>query len=86
MSIKEPLRTVLEKYCYIECYNLKLIKDILSSGRPVPYDAELVKAQLKETIEYELISPEEYEQLTEEDFDSRDELQAWLQELWDELP
>lgn len=31
------------------------------------------------------ISPEQYESLTGEDFDTQEELNSWLQELWNEL-
>ncbi|WP_020408554.1 hypothetical protein [Hahella ganghwensis] len=51
-----------------------------------PYDINLFKSQLKEAIEKELISPQEYEELTEEDFDSQQDLQVWLEELLSELP
>lgn len=56
------------------------------TGKGFPYDAELFKAQLREAIDNKLISPEEYEELTEEDFDSQDDLQAWLEEFLSELP
>lgn len=47
---------------------------------------ELFKAQLREAIDNKLISPEEYEELTEEVFDSQEDLQVWLEVFWSELP
>lgn len=86
MSIKEPLRTVLRKYCHVECYDPKLIRDAIISGKGFPYKVEEVKSQLREAIDNRLISLEEYEELTEEDFDSQEDLQAWLEEFLAELP
>jgi hypothetical protein len=86
MSIKEPLKTILRKYCHVECYDPQLIREVISTAKGFPYDVELFKAQLREAIDNKLISPEEYEELTEEDFDSQEDLQVWLEEFWSELP
>ncbi|MES9859418.1 MAG: hypothetical protein ABW157_12045 [Candidatus Thiodiazotropha sp. LLP2] len=86
MSIKEPLRTILRKYCHVECYDPQLIREVVSTGKGFPYDVELVKVQLREAIDKKLISPAEYEELTEEDFDSQDDLLVWLEEFLSELP
>lgn len=82
MRAKEPLITILRKYCHIECYEPQLIREAISTDKGFPYDLELFKAQLREAIDKELISPDLYEALTEEDFDSQEDLQAWLEELW----
>ncbi|GLQ70777.1 hypothetical protein [Vibrio penaeicida] len=84
-NFKEPLKTVLKKYCHIECYDPELIKRAVVSGKGFPYDFELFKEQLRDAIDQNLISPSEYEQLTEEDFDSRENLNEWLEELLDDL-
>ena len=86
ISIKEPLKTVLRKYYHVECYDPQLIREAISTGKGFPYDVSLFKTQLREAIDNRLISPEEYEELTEEDFDSQEDLQAWLEEFWSELP
>ncbi|CCN72614.1 hypothetical protein VIBNISFn118_630004 [Vibrio nigripulchritudo SFn118] len=80
-DIKEPLRTVLRKYCHIECYDAELIKRAVNSGKGFPYEIELFKLQLREAIDQSSICPVEYEQLTDEDFDSVEELNEWLEEL-----
>lgn len=86
MKINEPLKTILRKYCHVECYDPHLIREAISTGKGFPYDVQLFKAQLREAIDNKLISTADYEELTEEDFDSQDELQAWLEEFWSELP
>ncbi|MET1255734.1 hypothetical protein [Aliikangiella maris] len=75
-QIKEPLKTILRKYCHVECYDPLLMKNAISTGNGFPYDAELFKSQLREAIDNKLISPQEYEELTEEDFDSQADLQV----------
>lgn len=86
MTIKEPLRTILKKYCHVETYDPELIRNVISSGEGFPYDVRLFKAQLREAIDNKLISVEEYEYLTDEDFDSQEDLQHWLEVFWSELP
>lgn len=85
MKIKEPLKKILRKYCHVECYDPQLIREAISTGKGFPYDVQLFKAQLREAIDNNLISTADYEELTEEDFDSQEELQAWLEEFWSEL-
>lgn len=85
-QIKEPLRTILRKYCHVECYDPQLIREAIRTGKGFPYDVELFKVQLREAINNKLISPKEYEELTDEDFYSQEELQVWLEEFWSELP
>ena len=84
-KIKEPLETVLRKYCQVECYDSQLLRKAINTGQGFPYDAQLFKSQLREAIDMKLITPEKYEELTEEDFDTQDDLQAWLEELWKEV-
>jgi len=83
--IKEPLKTVLRKFCQVECYDPQLLIEAIHTGKGFPYDANLFKTQLREVIDMKLISPEKYEELTGEDFYSKEDLLAWLEELWSEL-
>ena len=83
--IKEPLKTILRKYCQVECYDPQLLKETIATGNGFPYDGEMFKCQLRVAIDSQLISPEEYESLTEEDFDSQEDLQVWLKELLAEV-
>ncbi|CCN85686.1 hypothetical protein VIBNISFn27_1100002 [Vibrio nigripulchritudo SFn27] len=65
---------MLKKHCHIECYDPELLKRDIVSGKGFPCHFELFKEQLREAIDEKLISPFEYEQLTEEDFDSIEDL------------
>ena len=84
-QIKEPLNIVLRKFCQVECYDPQLLKEAMNTGQGFPYDVDLFKIQLREAIDNKLISPKVYEELTEEDFDTQEDLQEWLEELWKEL-
>ena len=85
-TIKEPLKTILKKYYHVECYDPKLIREAISSGKGFPYDREVFKSQLREAIDKKLITPQAYEEITEEDFDSQEDLQEWLEEILSEIP
>lgn len=80
--IDEPLKTVLKKYCHIETFDASFLWRAVQTGEGFPYDVELFKGQLRSAIDRRSITPEEYEELTEEDFDSQEALQCWLEELW----
>ena len=84
-QIQEPLKTVLKKYCHVETYDPQLLRNAVSTGQGFPYDADLFKAQLRDAIDTRSITPQEYEALTEEDFDTQEDLQAWLEELWTDI-
>lgn len=84
-EIKEPLRTVLKKYCHVECYDSQLLRNAIISGQGFPYDANLFREQLREVIDTRSITTKQYEQLTEEDFDSQNDLMEWLEELWRDI-
>ncbi|CAM3637402.1 MULTISPECIES: hypothetical protein [Pseudoalteromonas] len=84
-KIKEPLRSILRDYCHVEVYDSNILRMDIGHGESYPYDSDLVKAQLREAIDLNLISLTEYEELTDEDFDSIEDLHEWLEELYSEL-
>ncbi|GAA3952755.1 hypothetical protein [Allohahella marinimesophila] len=85
-QIKEPLRSVIKEFYQIECYDPQLISRAIITGKGFAYDSELFRTQLREAIDKNLISPEEYEALTDEDFDTQEDLNAWLEEMYSEIP
>ena len=84
-EIKEPLKTILRKYCHVETYDPQLLRQAVTTGVGFPYDIKLFREQLREAIDNKIITPELYEELTEEDFDSQEDLQNWLKELLSEI-
>lgn len=50
-----------------------------------PNRAEQFKHELAEAVLLHTITPAEYERLTNEDFDSQEDLETWLREVWQHL-
>jgi len=84
--LKEPLRSALKKYYQIDVYSPQKINKLLLEGREFAKDLDLVKFQLREAIDNNLISVEVYESLTDEDFDTQNELNNWLERCLQDLP
>ncbi|RXE86805.1 hypothetical protein [Pseudoalteromonas sp. A757] len=84
-EIAEPLRSILRDYCHVEAYDPDILRVDIGRGESYPYDGDLVKSQLREAIDLNLISLTEYEELTDEDFDSVEDLHKWLEEIYLEL-
>lgn len=80
--IPDPLQTILRRYCQVESYDPAVLRHDLRNGKGFPYDEALVKQQLRQAIDRRSITPEDYAALTSEDFDSQEELQTWLENLW----
>ncbi|MAM89587.1 MAG: hypothetical protein CME36_19995 [unclassified Hahellaceae] len=85
-QIKEPLRSIISKYYQVELYDPQRIREVIVSGRGFPCSAEVFRSQLREAIDGNLISPEEYEALTDEEFETQEDLNAWLEEMYSEIP
>jgi hypothetical protein len=73
------------RYCNVEAPEaLSSLERMLAS--PDSADrAALFREQLEQAIREASISPETYEALTGEHFDSLQELQRWLRQLWEQL-
>lgn len=84
-KIAEPLRSILRDYYHVEVYDPDILRMDIGHGESYPYDSDLIKSQLREAIDLNLISLTEYEELTDEDFDSLEDLHKWLEEIYLEL-
>ncbi|MCL1038701.1 hypothetical protein L2750_16350 [Shewanella submarina] len=83
MPVSKPLDRVLEVYCHVNAINIELLaehckKEDWSYASPMEY-----KDQLRDAISKHSISVAEYDRITQEEFDSEEELYAWLTEVWD---
>jgi hypothetical protein len=79
------MRDILRRYCNVEAPEaLGSLKQMLTRPESAQR-AALFRDQLERTIQEARITPEEYEALTGEDFDSQQELLAWLRQLWGQL-
>ena len=83
-DIPDPLADLLKSYCNINAVSISdLTHDLHNS-----INSEIVKEfrqQLADAINKKTISLKQYEELTGKDFDTQEELNLWLQELWNEL-
>ena len=83
-DIQDPLADLLKSYCNVNAVSIgDLTNDLRTSINPEI--AKEFRQQLADAISKKTISREQYELLTGEDFDTQEELNLWLQELWNEL-
>lgn len=83
-SIPDPLGDFLQSYCNVNAPSIDdLANDLNYSINPEI--AKTFREQLAEAITQGGITPEIYEELTGEDFDTQEDLDKWLSELWAEL-
>lgn len=83
-DIPDPLADLLKSYCNVNAVSIDdLTHDLRTSINPEI--AKKFREQLANAILNKTISPEQYESLTGEDFDTQEDLDSWLQELWNEL-
>jgi len=82
-EIPEPLRNILNDYCHVEWLDEmnELNKDL--SSKDWAYNAGLFKTQLRDSINNLSFSLSDYEEVTNHDFDSEDELVNWLKTIWE---
>ena len=84
-TVPQPMRDILRRYCNVEAPEaLSSLKRMLARSESAQR-AALFRDQLEQTIREARITPEEYEALTGEDFDSQQELLTWLRQLWEQL-
>jgi len=57
-----------------------LKRELSNTHRDVQFRSELADAILKDTI-----TPAQYEHLTDEDFDTQEDLNKWLRSVWQDL-
>jgi len=84
-NVPEPLATILYTYCNVNAMTEHWVDSLKIGIRHSESQGRLFRSQLANAILHRSITPDDYERLTEEDFDSQDDLQAWLRELWPQL-
>ena len=83
--IKEPLRSMLGHHYHVEIQAQESMKPWVDAGGKLPWDINVITHQLREAIEQQLITPDEYEALTQLDFDTQEELTTYLRDCLHEL-
>ena len=82
--VPEPLADFIKSFCNVNAPSVDLLAKYIHDNR----ENQRIKAfrkQLHEAIENNTLTPEQYELLTDEDFDSQEALNKWLKELWLEI-
>lgn len=82
MSVPSPLDKILEAYCHVNATNLEMLAEHCKRSDWSYCQPEQYKQQLKFVIENRTISISEYDAITQEEFDSIEDLYAWLVEVW----
>ena len=82
--VPDPLAQTLKTYCNFDAFTSEFpdnMKAYLNDTRH-PERATEFKRQLASAILFHTVSPAQYEALTLEDFDTPEDLEKWLRELW----
>ncbi len=80
----ESLAGFIKSFCNVNAPLVDLLAKYLRDNRE-SQRAKAFREQLRDAIENNTITPEQYEFLTDEDFDSQETLNKWLKELWLEI-
>jgi hypothetical protein len=80
----EPLANLLSLFCNVNATDISGLKRQLLKISGIKRE-KLFRKQLSDAILHGTITPDAYEKLTGEDFDSQDDLKNWLLSLWNEL-
>lgn len=83
--IKYPLvEDILHRYANVNAFTsdwIDVLKKELNNPK-YPEKLSLFKKEFAEAILTEAITPERYEQITGEDFDTQEDLNVWLEKIW----
>jgi hypothetical protein len=79
----DELKQILAAYGNVEVPSgfQELKRD--AGRQPTPRFVEHLRRGLAHVLEHRSLTPRQLEDLTDRAFDSQDEVQAWLQEMWD---
>lgn len=82
--VPELITSVLRRYFQVEVFTSdwqESLKRELNNPK-FPDRASQFREQLAEAILHRTITPKQYEELTDEEFDTPEALEEWLRELW----
>lgn len=88
-EVPEELSRVLRTYCNIEVDDVPALSAFVTRARrnPTPENrwVELFRDQLAAAIINKSISPKQYEKLTDDEYETYEEVQNKLREIWHEV-
>lgn len=82
--IPEPLNVVLKDFCHVEWYEVDELAESITVGG-VRFDVDAFKVQIAELLRSESMPIEEINALTGNEFESDDEVKAWLSEIHEKV-
>jgi hypothetical protein len=86
MLSKEPLTKIFSLYLDVNAFDVKQLSEDLRENRIPPEEAKLFREQLAEAILNHTLTPKAYKDITgDNEYNSPEELEAWLRDLWQEL-
>jgi hypothetical protein len=86
MSVQDPLAKILSLYCNVNAFDINQLSQNLRQKRISETEASTFQKQLAEAITHHTLTPTEYKKITgDNEYNTPEELEAWLKELWDKL-
>lgn len=86
-SISTIVKDILHRHANANAFtadSINQLKRELFSPK-FPERAQMFRREFAQVILQEKLTPVEYEQITGEDFDTQEELNIWLRELWRDI-
>jgi hypothetical protein len=85
--LPELLANTIEAYLNVNDFSTNWLENLqrFLNNPNFPERAAQFRQQLAEAILKRTITPNQYEALTDEDFDTPEDLEHWLRELWHDL-
>jgi hypothetical protein len=79
------LADILERYCNVNAFPEHWPQNLKIELSNNPLKEEQFRHELADAIMHDTITPDQYEKLTDEEFDTQQELNVWLRSLWQTL-
>ena len=86
-SVPDPLARLLYTYCDVNALGDRFPEELrlVLEAPEHPRRGEMFRQQLADAILRRTVTPAQYESLTGHDFDTPEDLEKWLRELWQGL-
>ncbi len=85
VTIPEPLRSMLKSHFHVELFWTHWHEDIQASLSSDPKMAADFREQFAELIVEGKMPPEQYAEITNDDYSDAADLNTWFRELWVEI-
>lgn len=83
-ELPEPIKSILRDYCHVEWFEIDELADDIRNGSK-KFDVGELKSQFESLISTSIDITQLVNSLTSNEFDSMDEVQAWLGDIYREV-